>query len=179
MPKKVIFLDRDGTINVDSGFVHSIDAWEWTDGALDALERLQKAGYILAVVTNQSGIAHGMYEERDMHALHEYMNTELEKRGIHIDVVAFCPHGRDENICDCRKPDIGMARQVEEKVGEIDYGNSWTIGDKEADIAFGKKAGTKTALIRSQYWTDGQLVQKPDLIVDSLKEATGHIVGLI
>lgn len=176
MPRRVVFLDRDGTVNVDHGYVHHKDKWEWIAGAMDALEKLQKAGYALAIITNQSGIAHGLYTEEDMHVMHRFMNDELEARGIHIDAIAFCPHGRDENVCDCRKPDIGMARQIEKELGEIDYANSWTIGDKEADVLFGKKAGTKTALIRSRYWKEGQLSEKPDLIVSSLEEVAHSII---
>lgn len=176
MPKKVIFLDRDGTINVDHGYVHHEEQWEWIPGTYEALQRFRDAGYALAVITNQSGIAHGLYEERDMHALHDFMNAELKENGIVLDAVAFCPHGRDDNNCDCRKPGIGMARQIEEKLGEIDYKHSWTIGDKEADVGFGKKAGTKTALIRSQYWKEGELAEQPDVIVDSLKEAADAIL---
>lgn len=177
MRRKVIFLDRDGTLNVDHGYVHNKDSWEWIPGAHEALEHFQKAGYALAIITNQSGIAHGLYEERDMHILHEFMNTELAAKGIHIDAIAFCPHGRDENNCDCRKPGIGMTRQIEEKIGRINYHKSWTIGDKEADLGFGKKAGTKTALIRSRYWKEEELVQQPDIIVDSLLDAAEHILA--
>lgn len=176
MPRRVVFLDRDGTLNVDRGYVHKADAWEWVEGAVDALELLQREGYALAIVTNQSGIAHGLYTEEQMHQLHRFMNEELQKRGIHIDAIAFCPHGRDQNTCDCRKPDIGMAKQIEELLGDIDYANSWTVGDKEADMAFGKNAGTKTALIRSEYWKQEDLSEQPDAIVGSLLEAARIIV---
>ena len=176
MRRKVIFLDRDGTLNVDHGYVHNKKNWEWIPCAQEALKRFQQAGYALAIITNQSGIAHGLYEERDMHALHEFMNAELEEKGIHIDALAFCPHGRDENNCDCRKPGIGMVRQIEEKLGKIHYRKSWTVGDKEADLGFGKKAGTNTALIRSRYWKEEELTEQPDIIVDSLQEAVEHIL---
>ncbi len=178
MPSKVIFLDRDGTLNIDRGYVHKIAHWQWIKGALDALEKLQKAGYKLAIITNQSGIGHSLYTEDDMHKLHNFMEEELSVRGIHIDAIAYCPHQRDQDECDCRKPDIGMARQVEEVLGEIDYDNSWTVGDKEADMLFGKMAGTKTAIIRSRYWKEKELTDKPDAIVDSLLEATNIIVPI-
>lgn len=176
MSKKVIFLDRDGTINVDHGYVNEAAQWEWVEGAIDACKQLQDAGYTLAIVTNQSGIAQGLYSEEDMHALHRYMLDEFERHGVYIAVVAFCPHDRNQDDCDCRKPKSGMAKQVEAVIGDIDYANSWIIGDKEADVGFGKNAGTHTALIQSKYWTESELSLKPDIIVPSLKEAAEHIV---
>ncbi|HSX24984.1 MAG TPA: D-glycero-beta-D-manno-heptose 1,7-bisphosphate 7-phosphatase [Candidatus Andersenbacteria bacterium] len=176
MSRKIIFLDRDGTLNVDHGYVNEADQWEWIEGAIDACKKLQDAGYALGIVTNQSGIAQGLYTEEAMHELHRYMLEEFEKHGVHIDAVAYCPHGRNQTDCDCRKPNIGMAKQIEEKIGEIDYVNSWIIGDKEADLLFGKNAGTHTALIRSRYWAEAKLSAKPDLIVDSLKEVADKIV---
>lgn len=175
MAKKVIFLDRDGTLNVDHGYVNEAKNWQWVPGAIEACKMLQDAGYILTIVTNQSGIAHGMYTEEDMHKLHRFMEEELERQGVHLAVIAYCPHGRDQEDCDCRKPHIGMAKQIEGKIGDIDYANSWTIGDKDKDLLFGKNAGTKTAIIRSKYWEEGKLPVESDLIVDSLKEAADHI----
>ena len=176
MSKKVIFLDRDGTINVDHGYVNEAEQWEWCDGAIDACKQLQDAGYVLAIVTNQSGIAQGKYTVEQMHKLHDYMMAEFTAHGVEIAMIAYCPHGRDQDDCDCRKPKIGMAKQIEARIGEIDYAKSWIVGDKEADLLFGKNAGTHTALIRSRYWEDGKLAAEPDLIVDSLKEAASYIV---
>jgi D-glycero-D-manno-heptose 1,7-bisphosphate phosphatase len=174
---KVVFLDRDGTINVDHGYVHTVQGWEFCKGAPEGLKLLQDAGYTLAIVTNQSGIAHGLYTEGSMLALHEYMKEELAKAGVTISAVGFCPHGRDQKDCDCRKPKSGMAKQIEKVIGPIEYAASWTIGDKEADWGFGKAAGTKTALIRSQYWQEAKLKEKPDLIVDSLFDFAEHITN--
>ncbi len=176
MPKKVIFLDRDGTLNVDHGYVNEKDKWEWIPGAIEACKKLQDAGYALGIVTNQSGIAHGMYTEEDMHELHRFMEEELALHDVHLDAIAYCPHSRNQTECDCRKPNIGMAKQIEAKIGEIDYANSWIVGDKEADLLFGKNAGTKTAIIRSRYWEEGKLSVQPDAIVDSLLEAAKIIL---
>lgn len=167
--KKVVFLDRDGTINVDHGYVHEIDKFEFTHGAQEALKSLQSQGYVLAIVTNQSGIAAGYYKVSEMETLHDYMTSELAKVGVKIDVIAYCPHGRDGD-CDCRKPGIGMIEQIEGRLGDIDYARSWTIGDKEADMMMGKAAGTKTALVASRYWQEEELTAKPDLMVKSLWE---------
>ncbi len=110
-----------------------------------------------------------------MHDLHVFMESELLKEGVHLAAIAFCPHERSQGDCDCRKPKIGMAKQIEAKIGEIDYANSWTIGDKTADFGFGKTAGTKTALIRSQYWEEDEIKEQPTLIVDSLFDAAQKI----
>lgn len=173
---KVVFLDRDGTINVDHGYVHKIEDWEFTPKAPEALKMLQDAGFALAIITNQSGIAQGLYTEADMKKLHQYMEVELAKAGVKLSVITYCPHSRDKNQCDCRKPLIGMAKQIEEKIGPIDYAASWTIGDKEADLMFGKTAGTKTALLRSRYWKEGELAEQPDIVADSLYEVAQGIV---
>ncbi len=176
MLRKVIFLDRDGTLNVDHGYVYEREKWEWVPGAIDACKKLQDAGYALAVVTNQSAIAEGTYSKEAMDELHRFMQDELERNGVHLAAVAYCPHGRDQQDCDCRKPNIGMAKQIEEKIGPIDYANSWIVGDKEADLLFGKNAGTKTAIIRSRYWSDNTLSKQPDIVVESLQEATQQIL---
>jgi D-glycero-D-manno-heptose 1,7-bisphosphate phosphatase len=171
---KVIFLDRDGTINVDHGYVHEIAKWQFTDRAPQALKKLQDAGYTLAVITNQSGIARKYYSEAAMNTLHDHMLRELAQQGVEIAAIAFCPHDRD-STCDCRKPSPGMARQIEEKIGPIAYGESWTIGDKEADVGFGKNIGTKTALIQSTYWQPEKLTQQPDMIINSLYEFAENV----
>lgn len=177
MSKKVIFLDRDGTINVDRKHVYLIEHWEWTPGAKEALQRLQGDGYTLALITNQGGIGNKFYTLEDMQRLHQYMVSELEKSGVHLAAIAFCPHRTDGN-CDCRKPKIGMARQIKAKIGQIDYAASWTIGDKTRDVGFGRGVGTKTALIRSAYWKEEDLKElQPDLIADSLADAAQKIVG--
>ena len=174
---KVIFLDRDGTINVESekGYVDKISEWQFTPQAPEALTTLQAAGYALVVITNQSGIARRLYTEEDMNHLHEHMEEQLAKEGVKLAAVAFCPHDRN-SICDCRKPNIGMAQQIEQKIGAIDYANSWTIGDKVADIGFGKNAGTKTALIRSKFWSESDVSETPDMIVDSLYDFARRII---
>lgn len=172
---KVIFLDRDGTINVDHGYVRQIADWQMITNVPEALKLLQSAGYKLAIITNQSAIADGRYTEVDMQNLHEHMKKHLIKYEVAIDAIAFCPHAR-EATCACRKPKTGMTRQVEEALGRVDYIHSWTVGDKEADVGFGKNVGTKTALIKSAYWNESALQQKPDLTVDSLYDFAVRIL---
>ncbi len=176
MARKVVFLDRDGTINVDHGYVYKIEDWVWTEGAIEGLKVLQSAGYTLTVITNQSGVGQNLYTEADMQKLHEYMKDELKAEGVELAAIAYCPHAREAG-CLCRKPGTDMAKQIEREIGEIDYPNSWTIGDKAADMKFGKTLGTKTALIHSEYWKEEDLAEKPDIMATSLKEASEHIIN--
>lgn len=174
--KKIIFLDRDGTINVDDGFVHKVENWQWHKGVIEALKKLQNDGFKLVIVTNQSGIGHDMYTEEDMQKVHVFAEGELKKHGVSLAEVCFCPHRRDAE-CDCRKPKTGMVDGLAEKIGRIDYGNSWMIGDKIADMEFGRNINVKTALIRSRYWKEDELESKPDIIIGSLLEASENILS--
>lgn len=178
-PKKAILLDRDGVINVEhsQGYVSTIADWQFAPNAIEGLRLLQEHGFILSVITNQSGIAYGLYTTADMRKVHEHMLTELEKQGVTIAAIAFCPHDR-ESTCDCRKPQPGMAKHIEEQVGAIDYPNSWMIGDKIADQQFGHNIGVKTVLIKSPFWTPEDITAEPTLIAQSLYEAAQKIVSI-
>lgn len=173
---KVVFLDRDGTINVDSdlGYLYKQEEWQFMPGAIEGLQLLQQAGFILTVITNQTAIANGKYTVQDMEKIHIFMKEELAKEGIEIAAIGFCPH-KQGGGCDCVKPKTGMLKQIEPAVGEIDYASSWTIGDKVADLGFGKTAGTQVALIRSRYWKPEELQLQPDMVVDSLLDAARKI----
>lgn len=173
--KKVVFLDRDGTINVDRGYVSLVEDWEFEDGVIQALTALQAAGFTLAIVTNQSGIGRGMYEEDAMHKLHAHMNKLLADAGVTIHALAYCPHAPEDN-CECRKPQPGMAKIIERQIGAIDYANSWMVGDRPADVGFGKAIGAKTALIKSSYWNENDIKLAPDIVVSSLFEAVPEIL---
>jgi histidinol-phosphate phosphatase family protein len=174
---KVIFLDRDGTINVESpaGYVFKPADWQFIPHAIEALKILKQKGFALAVVTNQSGIGHDLYTLEDMQKTHDFMIAELKKEGVELDAIAFCPHARDEK-CDCRKPDIGMVKTIEAVLGEIDYSNSWTIGDRVVDCQLGKNIHTKTVLLRSKYWQEEKIECQPDYIANSLYEAAINYV---
>lgn len=174
--KKIVFLDRDGTINVDSEFVCRREDWEWIPGAREGMKKLQEVGFLLAVVTNQTGIGHGLYTEQDMQKLHEYMAGELARAGIRLTALFYCPHRRDSG-CSCRKPATGMIEQAERQMGPIDYGRSWVVGDKIADVEMGRRKGMKTALIRSRYWQESDIEKQPDAVVDSLLEAAEVITS--
>lgn len=176
MPRLAI-LDRDGTVNVDRGYLHRAEDWQFTRGAVQAMKSLQRAGFRIVLATNQSGIARGFYTQQDVELLHDYVRYELARQGVVLDAIAVCPHGPDDD-CDCRKPAAGLARQIEPAFHDpIDYAQSWTVGDKLSDIRFGQTLGTHTALIHSGYWVEDQITEAPDLIADSLHDAVQQILS--
>lgn len=132
---RAVFLDRDGTVNVDRGYVSSVDAFEYVSGAKDALKLLESLGYSLVVVTNQSGIARGLYTEQDFEVLTQWMRDDLAASGIQLSGVYHCPHHPDyTGVCECRKPALGMFKQAVDDLG-IDLGSSWAIGDHCRDLS--------------------------------------------
>ena len=145
--KRAVFLDRDGVINVDHGYVSSWDQFEFLPGVPEALWQLQSAGYVLVVVSNQSGIGRGLYSEADLAALnrrvHRYL---LDERGIEIAQFYHCPHHPTEALlkwrqpCHCRKPAPGMIEQACAEL-HIDPSNSLMVGDKVSDMEAGQAAG--------------------------------------
>lgn len=130
--QKTVFLDRDGVINIDHDYVHKIEEFEFVEGVIDACKYLQKQGFQLVVITNQSGIARGYYTMDDFNILSDWMVKEFKKNGVDIASVYLCPHGPKDG-CDCRKPKTGMIDQANKDLG-VDIQNSWLIGDKGSDI---------------------------------------------
>jgi D-glycero-D-manno-heptose 1,7-bisphosphate phosphatase len=135
---RALFLDRDGIINVDSGYVHKIEDFIFVDGLDKLLKSYQDDGYKLIVVTNQSGIGRGYYSNEDYMRLTEYMVNELLKKDIKIEAVYHCPH-TPKDKCSCRKPRSGMFMAAK-KDHKLDMKNSIMIGDKESDMVAAKSA---------------------------------------
>jgi D,D-heptose 1,7-bisphosphate phosphatase len=179
--KKVIFLDRDGTINVDKHFVHRIEQVELIEGVADGLRVLEGAGYTTVIVTNQSGVARGRFTEQDVQTVNDYIRTILAERGVHIRAMVYCPYHIEGSVAkyaidhECRKPNTGMAKQIEAAIGAIDYVNSWSIGDKITDHQFGVKLGMKTVLLRSEYWSQAPTDPAPTVVANSVFEAAQKI----
>ncbi|WP_267323569.1 D-glycero-beta-D-manno-heptose 1,7-bisphosphate 7-phosphatase [Mycolicibacterium mucogenicum] len=144
--RRAVFLDRDGVLNVDRGFVAKPDDFEWVRGAREAVRFLNGAGYLVVVVTNQSGIGRGFHAESDFRSLHNWIDGQLENCGAYIDAVYFCPHLPDAPLaeyrvtCECRKPRPGMLQQAIRE-WDIDPAQSFLIGDRDRDCAAAAAAG--------------------------------------
>ena len=166
---KVIFLDRDGVINQDVGYLHKSKNFKFTDCIFDACKYFQSLGFKVIVVTNQSGIARGYYQETDFHILTEWMLVQFYNQDIDILDVFFCPHGPN-STCKCRKPKPGMLIEARDKYG-INMAESWLIGDKETDIDAANAAGVNnTILVKSGHSIDGT-TSKAKFILDSIKKS--------
>jgi D,D-heptose 1,7-bisphosphate phosphatase len=164
-------------LNVDTGYVHRPEDWQFTDRAPEALRDLRAAGYAIALVTNQSGIARGYFTRECVRTLHRFVQQQLAEHGAALDAIAICPHGPDDG-CACRKPRTGMVQQIEEQLGEpIAYERSWTIGDKISDLQFGRALGTRVALLRSGYWHEDHQNAAAVVIADSLYQAAQAILA--
>lgn len=136
-----VFLDRDGVLNFDSGFVHRIEDFRFLPGVADALRTLAARGFRLLVVTNQSGIDRGFYSAADFDRLTAWMLGELEAQGVRLDGVYHCPHAPESN-CDCRKPAPGMVLRAAADHA-VDLGRSWLVGDRTSDVEAGRRAGVR------------------------------------
>jgi D-glycero-D-manno-heptose 1,7-bisphosphate phosphatase len=139
--QKALFLDRDGVINVEVNYLYKIEDFVFIDGIFELCRYYQNLGYIIVVVTNQSGIARGYYTKEDFERLTSWMLKEFEKNGVKISKVYYCPHHPDiSGECECRKPKAGMLKEAQAEFN-IDLGASVMIGDKERDIEAGLNAG--------------------------------------
>ncbi len=138
---KALFLDRDGVINIDSRYVCKKQDFIFYEGVFEALRHFQTLGYLLIIITNQSGIGRGYYSEDDFIKLNSYMLDELEKQNIHIKKVYHCPHAPEQN-CPCRKPHPKMILDAVKEF-DIDVKNSIMVGDKLSDMEAGFNAGVE------------------------------------
>ncbi|MDY6216526.1 D-glycero-beta-D-manno-heptose 1,7-bisphosphate 7-phosphatase [Actinobacillus porcinus] len=148
---KAIFLDRDGTLNVDHGYVHQIDDFQFIEGSIEALQELKKMGYLLVLVTNQSGIARGYFSEDQFLSLTEWMDWSLADRGVDLDGIYYCPHhpegkGEFKQDCDCRKPKGGMLLQAIKEL-HIDPARSFMVGDKVEDLQAAVAAKVRSKIL--------------------------------
>lgn len=156
---KVIFLDRDGTINYDFGYVHEREKLVFLPNAIKGLKKLYDHGYILLIITNQSGIGRGYFSRDEYNNFTSYMLQILEKNGVKISKVYCCPHIDSDN-CNCRKPKLGLFYQAIEEFN-VDLEKSYSIGDKERDLEICKYTNIK-GIILSKY--NKKFIKKNDLL---------------
>ena len=139
--KKALFLDRDGVINKEKDYLYKIEDFEFIDDVFEVCRYFQKKGYLIIVITNQSGIARGRYSENDFVILTDWMIKEFEKAGVNIARVYNCPHYPDiSGECECRKPGIKMIQDAQNDF-HLDLSESILVGDKNSDVQAGIKAG--------------------------------------
>lgn len=174
---KLIILDRDGVINQDSdAFVKSVEEWIPLPGSIDAIARLSKAGWTVAVATNQSGLARGYFTEQTLAAMHQRLRDLVAEQGGHIDLILHCPHGPDDG-CDCRKPLSGLFRSIAEHY-QVSLHGVPTIGDSLRDLQAGAAVGCQPYLVRTG---KGSLTEQLPLpvgthVFDNLAAVTNHLL---
>lgn len=145
---KLVILDRDGVINHDSDdYIKSPDEWQPVDGSLEAIGRLNHAGYTVAIASNQSGLARGYFNIETLTAIHQKMDEMLAKLGGHIDAIFYCPHGPDDG-CDCRKPKPGMLLDIGQRFN-VSLSDVIFIGDSITDIKAAYNANARAMLVRT------------------------------
>lgn len=167
-----IFLDRDGTINADNGYVHKINDFQFIDGVIEAMQELKKMGFALVVVTNQSGLIRGFFNKEQFMRLMEWMDCSLGDRDVNLDSIYFCPHYPQPEVlhqeCYCRKPKPGMLLEAQRHL-QIDMASSYMVGDKLDDMLAGKAAGVAIrVLVRSGKAITEQASTAADWVIDSL-----------
>ena len=183
MGHRAVFLDRDGVINVDRHYLHRTEDFEFIAGVPQALQRLQRAGWKLVVVTNQSGIARGYYTEDDYQRLTRHMQALLAKSGVTLDAVLHCPHLPDGPVaayriaCECRKPAPGMLVRAARELS-LDLPRSVMVGDKGSDLQAGRSAGVaRCLLVRSGQGIADADIALADAVYDDLGACVDELLG--
>ncbi len=187
MQKSAVFLDRDGTIIRDAEYLADPAGVALLPGAVEGLKQLQAAGYLLVVTTNQSGVARGYFNEQTVHAVNARLQAMLAENGVTLDGIYYCPHHSQGTVpeytlaCRCRKPQPGMLEDAQKDL-QIDLSGSWVIGDKLADIQFGKSKQLGTILVLTGYGGTVVLTgfsekDRPDFVASDLGDAAGKILS--
>ncbi len=186
--KGIVFLDRDGTLIEEVHYLSDPARMKEIPGAADSLRRLAKAGFALAVVSNQAGLAKGKFREEQWQAVHKAFVDHFLSRGVSFDAVEYCPHHpegiveRYRQTCDCRKPAPGMARKVLRKMAPPPSCRIWVVGDKMSDISMGKRLRAETILVATGYGEEERMEGEqrgeiPDAFLPSIREAAEWILS--
>lgn len=188
MLKPAFFLDRDGTLSHEVGYVNHVSRFQLFPWAVDAVRTINRAGWLAVVVTNQAGAAHGYFPESLIQEVNETMRAAMAGGGARLDGVYFCPHHPTSGPpalrldCECRKPKPGLVIRAARELG-IDVARSWTVGDKPADVRLAWSTGARACLVKTGYGL-GELVynapswqRQPDLVAEHVLEAVQEILA--
>ena len=182
--KRAIFLDRDGTLNVDVGYLHRLEDLELYPWTADALRLLKRAGYLLVIVTNQSGIAQGLIDPAFIRICHDEMRARLQRGGADLDALYYCTHHPRGSVaeysveCRCRKPLPGMIEDAARDLG-IDPEQSWVVGDKWLDVNLGRAVGARSILVRTGWGAEQEEKRPPGQQVDAICDNLIHAVSVL
>jgi D-glycero-D-manno-heptose 1,7-bisphosphate phosphatase len=184
---RAIFMDRDGTLSHEVGYVNHLSRFRLYPWAVEAVKLINRSGYLAVVATNQAGVARGYFPESLVGEVHASLVSTMERGGARLDAIYYCPHHPStgeppyRQDCDCRKPRPGLLRRAEADLG-IDLGGSWVVGDRPGDLELAWSVGARGALVKSGYGI-GTLAhdaprfkRQPDLIADHLLDAVLAIV---
>ena len=174
---KLIILDRDGVINEDSdAFIKSVDEWRPLPGSIEAIARLSKAGWTVAVATNQSGLARGYFTTQTLEAMHQRLRELVAEQGGRVDLIRYCPHGPDDG-CDCRKPLAGLFRQIAEHYG-VALDGVPTVGDSLRDLQAGASVRCQPYLVRTGKGraTEGKSLPAGTRVFDDLAAVASYLL---
>jgi D-glycero-D-manno-heptose 1,7-bisphosphate phosphatase len=178
--RPAVFLDRDGTIAEEVGYLNHVSRFRMFPFAPAAIRQLNQAKYPAIVITNQSGVGRGYFPDSLVGAVHELMTTQLAKEGAHVDALYYCPHKGDD-ACLCRKPKPGMLERAAREHG-LDLRRSFVVGDRYGDIELAHRVGARAILVRTGYgageiqWHSAQWPAPPDFIAEDLADAADWIL---
>ena len=177
----LVVLDRDGVINIDPGYIAHPDNWHAYPGSLEAIARLKRAGHVVVVASNQSGIGRGLIKEEELDRVHEKMQRDLKSidQAASLDGIYYCPHHPREE-CHCRKPNIGLLEKIFSDFPMFSPKDSWLVGDRLSDLEMGMRMGCRVALVRTGYGkqTEASLCDlTPVIIADNLDAVVKQLMG--
>ena len=186
--RRAVFIDRDGTISEEVGYVNHVSRYRVFPFAAEAVRALNDAGWLAVLVTNQAGVARGYFKEELIGQVHGLLAAELERGGARLDAVYYCPHHPTVGEppyrfdCDCRKPKPGLILRAAEELG-LDPARCWMVGDRHSDVELARNAGVRSAFVLTGYGR-GELEHqshawrhRPDLVAENLLEAVREIVA--
>ena len=186
--RRAVFIDRDGTISEEVGYVNHVSRYRVFPFAAEAIRALNESGWLAVLVTNQAGVARGYFAEEMIGRVHGVLAEELGRGGARLDAVYYCPHHPSVGEppyrfdCDCRKPRPGLIRRAAEELG-IDLEHSWMVGDRHSDTELARNAGVRAAFVLTGYGRGEHEHQghawnhRPDLVAENLLEAVKKIIS--